>query len=355
MLERFKTSYDRDIDFVQSRRQLTGLAAGAVAACALPFLVGEYWLAQLNFIYIYSIVGLGMMLLTGYTGLLSLGNAAFMGLGAYAEAALAARGVPIVVSLPLAVLLAAGAGVVVGLPAIRVKGIYLGMATLAFNFLLEEALARWTSVTGGNSGKTVPPISWFGNEADSPTVLYFLCLLLLIGSTLFILNILRSPTGRAFIAIRDAEVSAQSMGIDLAYYKTLSFCISAGMAGLGGALYAHQLQFLSPDQFSLIRSIDLVLMIVVGGMGSIPGAFLGAAFLIGMPQAIAMAKDFLPSAVANASGLQTLVYGLILGAFVLLEPRGIYGRWSKCRDWFALRPFYRTHGSTRLFQRSERL
>ena len=156
-----------------------------------------------------------------------------------------------------------------------------------------------------------------------------------------VLNLLRSPTGRAFVAIRDSEISAQSMGIHLARYKTLSFALSAALAGIGGALYAHKLRFISPDQFGILQSIDLVLMIVVGGLGSVHGAFLGAIFLITMPQVIALAKDWLPPAIGQAPGLQGTVYGLVLIAFVLFEPLGLYGRWVKLRTWFQLFPFYR--------------
>ena len=160
-------------------------------------------------------------------------------------------------------------------------------------------------------------------------------------STLAVLNLLRSATGRAFVAIRDSEISAQSMGIHLARYKTLSFAISAALAGIGGALYAHKLQFISPDQFNIVQSIDLLLMVVIGGLGSVHGAFLGAIFLISMPQLIALSKDYLPEAIGQAPGLQAVVYGVVLMAFVLFEPMGLYGRWLKVRTWLQLFPFYR--------------
>jgi branched-chain amino acid transport system permease protein len=176
-------------------------------------------------------------------------------------------------------------------------------------------------------------------------------------STLGILNLLRAPTGRAFVAIRDSEISAQSMGIHLARYKTLSFAISAALAGLAGALYAHKLQFISPDQFNILQSIDLLLMIVIGGLGSVHGAFLGAIFLITMPQLIAMVKDYLPAVVGQAPGLQGLVYGMVLIAFVLFEPMGLYGRWLKVRTYFEMFPFYRKGMFKRQksFQKSDRL
>src|SRR5690606_2108697 len=170
-------------------------------------------------------------------------------------------------------------------------------------------------------------VKMFGWTADSGTSFYFVCLVVAVLCTLSILNLLRSPTGRAFVAIRDSEISAQSMGIHLARYKTLSFAISAALAGVGGALYAHKISFLSPDQFSILQSIDLLLMVVIGGLGSVHGAFLGAIFLIAMPQLIAVGKDYLPTALAQAPGLQGLVYGLVLIAFVMFEPLGLYGRW----------------------------
>jgi branched-chain amino acid transport system permease protein len=143
------------------------------------------------------------------------------------------------------------------------------------------------------------------------------------------------------VAIRDSEISAQSMGIHLARYKTMSFAISAALAGLGGALYAHKLSFISPDQFNILQSIDLLLMVVIGGLGSVHGAFLGAIFLIAMPQLISLGKDWLPPVIGQAPGLQGLVYGLVLIGFVLFEPLGLYGRWLKMRTYLQLFPFYR--------------
>jgi branched-chain amino acid transport system permease protein len=160
-----------------------------------------------------------------------------------------------------------------------------------------------------------------------------------------------------FVAIRDSEISAQSMGIHLAYYKTLSFMLSAALAGIGGSLYAHKMQFISPDQFNILQSVDLLLLVVIGGLGSIHGAFLGAIFLITMPQLISLGKDFLPAFIGQAPGLQGLVYGLVLIAFVMFEPMGLYGRWLKIRTWFQLFPFYRKGMFKRQksFQKSDRL
>ena len=337
----FKTDYTQDIRLARHGGQVFWYALLLLALLAAPWLFTEYWLAQLTFVLIYSVVGLGLMLLSGFTGLFSLGHAAFLGVGAYTQAALTNAGVPAPLALVAAGLLAAAVGMIVGLPALRVKGIYLAIATLAFGFIVEEVFARWERVTGGNAGIHIQAPDVFGIKLDTDTSFYFACLVVTVLATLAILNLLRAPTGRAFVAIRDSEVSAQSMGIHLARYKTLSFAISAALAGVGGALYAHKLKFISPDQFNILQSIDLVLMIVIGGVGSIHGAFLGAIFLITMPQVIALGKDFLPATIGQAPGLQGLVYGLVLIGFVLFEPQGLYGRWLKLRTYLQLFPFYR--------------
>ncbi|MGE0316108.1 MAG: branched-chain amino acid ABC transporter permease [Lautropia sp.] len=353
----FRTSYDQDIAIARHAGHRFWYGLLVLLLLLAPWWSGDYGLAQLTFILIYGIVGLGLMLLAGFTGLFSIGHAAFLGVGAYTQAVLVTHGVPFLVAIASAALLSALAGAIVGLPALRVRGIYLGIATLAFGFIVEEVLARWESVTKGNSGLPVPGASIAGVDLGSSERFYYLCLAITIGTTLAVINLLRAPTGRAFVAIRDSEVSAQSMGIHLAYYKTLSFALSAALAGVGGALYAHKLRFISPEQFNILQSIDLLLMIVIGGLGSIHGAFLGAIFLITLPQGIAIAKDWLPDAIGQSPGLQTLVYGLILVGFVLFEPHGLYGRWLKVRTWFSMFPFYRKGMFRRQksFQKSERL
>ncbi|HUR88748.1 MAG TPA: branched-chain amino acid ABC transporter permease [Ramlibacter sp.] len=353
----FKTDYAQDIALAKHGGHVLWYSLLVLVLVAAPWLFAEYWLAQLTFVLIYGIVGLGLMLLSGFTGLFSIGHAAFLGVGAYTEAVLVNQGWPFPAAMVMAAALSALVGVVVGLPALRVKGIYLGIATIAMAFVVQEILSRWDSVTGGNAGITVKKPSLFDWNVDTPTSFYYLCLVLAIASTLAILNLLRSPTGRAFVAIRDSEISAQSMGIHLARYKTLSFSISAALAGIGGALYAHKLTFISPDQFDILQSIDLLLMVVIGGLGSVHGAFLGAIFLISMPQAIALSKDYLPPVIGQAPGLQGVVYGTVLIAFVLFEPLGLYGRWLKVRTYLELFPFYRKglFKRQKSFQKSDRL
>ena len=353
----FKTDYRQDIRLVEHGGQQFWYGLLLVLLALAPWLLPEYWLAQLSFVLIYAIAGLGLMLLAGFTGLFSLGHAAFLGTGAYTEAVMTQAGAPFPLAMACAGLLSASVGVVVGLPALRVRGIYLGMATLAFGFIVEEVLARWESLTGGNAGLQIGHPQLFGWTLDSAEAFYFLCLATTVLAALAILNLLRSPTGRAFVAIRDSEISAQSMGIHLARYKTLAFAVSAAFAGVAGALYAHKLQFISPDQFNILQSIDLLLLIVIGGLGSVHGAFLGAIFLIAMPQAIAMFKDVLPAAIGQAPGLQGVIYGMVLIAFVLFEPMGLYGRWLKIRTYLQIFPFYRQglFKRQKSFQKSDRL
>ena len=353
----FKTSYNQDINLAKHGGHVFWYALLMFALVSAPWMLQEYWLAQLTFFMIYSIMGLGLMVLAGFTGLFSIGNAAFMGVGAYVAAVLSAHGMPFPLTLAVSAGLSALVGAVVGLPALRVKGIFLGIATLSFGFIVEEVLARWESLTGGNAGmhvKTLVIGSW---KADTGDKFYAVCLVVTVLCTLAVLNLLRSSTGRAFVAIRDSEISAQSMGIHLAYYKTMSFMLSAALAGIGGSLYAHKMQFISPDQFGILQSIDLLLMVVIGGLGSVHGAFLGAIFLITMPQFITLGKDYLPPVIGQAPGLQAVVYGLVLIAFVMFEPMGLYGRWLKIRTWFELFPFYRKGMFKRQksFQKSDRL
>jgi branched-chain amino acid transport system permease protein len=352
----FKTDYAQDIRLFKHGGQVFWYGLLVLLLLAAPFAVGEYVMSQLHFICIYSIIGLGLMLLVGFTGQVSLGHAAFMAVGAYTEALLQAKGVPFFVSLPAAALLSGAFGWVLGLPALRLKGIYLAIATLAFNVIVEEVTARWESLTGGNTGLHLKPIELFGVRLDTDASFYYLCLGLTVLAILAMMNLLRSPTGRAFVAIRDSEISASCMGVNLATYKTLSFAISAALTGIGGALYAHKVTFISPEQFTLLQSIELITIVILGGVGFIHGAVLGAGFLIVLPQLISLAKDYLPADVGG-SGLQSVVFGLVLIVFIIFEPLGLYGRWLKLRTWFELFPFYRRGMFRRQksYMKSERL
>jgi len=181
----------------------------------------------------------------------------------------------------------------------------------------------------------------FGFELDSTWHFYFLCLAILLAVLYCTLNLIRSPTGRAFIAIRDSEISAESMGINLSIYKIKSFAISGFFTGLAGALFAHRLSFLTPDAFNFLLSIQLLMMVVVGGLGTVHGAIFGAIFVGLLPQVIAIAKDYLPPAIGQFPGLEPGLFGVIMVLFIIFEPMGLYGRWVKFKLFFEMFPLYR--------------
>ncbi|MFA6312155.1 MAG: branched-chain amino acid ABC transporter permease [Sterolibacterium sp.] len=353
----FKTRYEQDLVLFKHAGQKFWYAVLMAALLLAPLVFSEYFISQLVFIWIYSVVGLGLMLLVGYTGQVSLGHAAFLAMGAYTEAYLQARGWPFLLSLSSAAAVSGLTGVVVGLPALRVKGIYLSIATLSFGFIVEEAVTRADSITGGNTGITLGSLEIFGWAVDSEAAFYYVSLAVLTLCILGVMNLMRSPTGRAFVAIRDSEISAQSMGIHLARYKTIAFALSAGLTGIAGALYAHKLRFISPEQFTILQSIELLIMIVIGGLGSIYGAIFGAAFWILAQQLIVTAKDWLPPEIGQQTGLQPTIFGVFLVAFVLFEPLGIYGLWLKVRTFLEIFPFYRKGMFRRQksYMKSERL
>src|SRR5882672_10756598 len=219
----FKTSYEQDLTLFSDSVQRNWYAALLVGLLGLPWLFPAY-LADLNLVLIYGLCGLSLMVLAGYTGLVSLGHAAFLGVGAYAHVFFVHDvGLPWIVSVALASVLTAAVGVLVGLPALRMTGVYLTIATLAFALIIQEVFSRWDRVTGGLKGKPVDKPVVLGVSFANDVAFYFLCLAVLIGALWLTANLLRAPTGRAWVAIRDSEIAAQSMGVHLAAYKTLAF------------------------------------------------------------------------------------------------------------------------------------
>lgn len=336
-----KRAYAEDLRLFRYRSTLMWYLALLVALVAAPALVDTYTLSQLTFIAIYSIASVGMMLLAGYTGQVSLGHAAFLAIGAYTSAIMTTAGGPFLLALPAAGLLASLVGLVVGMPALRLSGLYLAIATMGFAFVVDEVLVRWESVTRGNLGIQVSAPTIAGFAFDTESRYYYLALVLAVLAVLGARNILRSPTGRAMIAIRDSEVAAQAMGISLARYKTAAFALSALFTGVAGCLYAHKLNFVNPESFTILVSIELLVMVIIGGLGSVHGAVYGAAFVILLPQLIIAAKDYLPGAVQSQTGLEPALYGLMIILFIRFEPMGLYGRWMKVRYYFETFPFYR--------------
>lgn len=336
-----KTNYFQDVQLFQHRSTFFWYLALILGCLVLPLALDEYLLSQMSFIMVYVVAGTGLMLLTGYTGQISLGHAAFFGIGAYATAIGVNHGLGLIPVLLLSGCVAAVAGVIIGLPALRLTGLYLAISTMAFNFIVEEILVRWESLTKGNFGMYIdfPQIGSF--VFDTERSFYYLALLIAVLSILVVKNILRSPAGRAMIAIRDSETAAQAMGISLAKFKTLSFSISAFIAGIAGSLYAYKMTFINPASFGIGVSIELLALVIIGGLGSIHGAVYGAIFIILLPQVIVLLSDVLPILSAAQNSLQSGLYGLMIILFILFEPMGIYGRWLKIRFYFENFPLYK--------------
>lgn len=377
----FKTDYEQDIKLIQHGGYWWSYGLLIAVLAAAPFVVSSYLQSQLVFVFIYAIVGVALMILVGFTGQGSLGHAAFLAIGAYTAGYLQSLGLPFAVYFPAAGIITGLIGAIVGIPALRLHGIYLLIATISFAFIVEEVLARWESVTHGNEGMRVKAIELFGQTVSRDgNAFYFLCLGILVLVIIGTLNLMRSPTGRAFIAIRDSETAAKSMGIDLARYKVKSFAISAAITGLAGTLYAHKLSFISPEMFTLLLSIEFIMVIIIGGAFGLHGAILGAIFIVMVDPMLTMLKDDVPGYIASLSrgfgssqeaarhlqdrlyaifsapGLKGAIYGLIIILFVLFEPLGLYGRWLKLKLYFQLFPLYKraTFRRQKTYVKSER-
>jgi branched-chain amino acid transport system permease protein len=337
----FKTRYEDDIRFLKRTGEKIRVGAVIVFAVLVPFLFQSYYVAEIGLLMIYAIAGIGLMMLTGFTGQVSFGHAAFLGIGAYGHSILISHGVPFMVSIVLTVLIAGLIGMALGRSASKMHGFYLAVATLAFAILAETVFGEWVSLTGGHGGFAVPEMKILGVHMATATQQYYVDLVL----TLFVAwgasNLMRSPTGRSFLAVRDSELSARSLGINVEWVKVKSFGISAAITGLAGALLAHHLTYLAPEVFGILESLKLLLMIVVGGLGSIPGAILGAIFISLLPIALSFMKDVLPPALGQQAGLEPLLFGLIIVIFIVFEPQGIHGRWMKLRHFFETFPYYR--------------
>ncbi|MBU3738312.1 MAG: branched-chain amino acid ABC transporter permease [Rhodoferax sp.] len=308
---------------------------------AVPWVLSKYYVGEVTYLYIMCIASLGLMVLVGYTGQVSLGHSAFIAIGAYAHTWLLSQGVPFALSMVLASGLTGLVGLVIGLPAIRVSGLYLAMVTLAFAILTEHIVGHWSSVTGGFNGLSVGSPRVAGFDFSSLKAFYYLCLGVLALVLLGLVNLMRGKTGRAFMGIRDSEAAAYSLGIWVAGYKVLAFVLSAMVTGLGGALLAHHVRFLTPEGFGLILSLELVLMVTIGGLGSLRGAIMGAVLISLLPTFISRIKPLLPDQIAKQFGLETFVFGLVLALFVLFEPKGLNGRWIKFKTFLETFPLYR--------------
>jgi branched-chain amino acid transport system permease protein len=308
-------------------RFITGsLVLGLIALLAAGSLGVDHALGQVVFVATYAIAGLGVILVVGQSGQISLGQGALLAIGAYAQTLLVLRGVPAIVAMPMAVALAAAGGWLASLPARRLGGLYFAMSTLAFALIVEELLARWESITHGAAGVSVPAFSVGGWSAGSTLAQAVVSVLALALSWWCCHRWVESCVGRAWRAVREDEVAAASSGIDVARAKSRAFVIGGGLSGLSGALYAHWIGFVSPEQFGLLLSFELLMLAFIGGARRLSGALWGALVIVAIPQAISLWRNVLPAELARSAGLEALLFGAVIVAVILFRPQGITGR-----------------------------
>jgi branched-chain amino acid transport system permease protein len=340
----FRTSYAADMTMFRTRGAMIMACAGVALLLALPPVASDYVLSQLILIGIYGIAALGLNVLVGFTGQISLGHSAFFGFGAFASAWLGtAHGVPPLIGIPIAGVMTTALGMVFGIPAARLKGLYLAIATLAAQFILEDFFARADWFTGGSSGAPAEQASLFGIPLHTDRTYFYVVLFWFVLSYVGVANLMRTRDGRALIAVRDHYLSAEVMGINLTRYRILSFGISSFFAGIGGALYAHYLGFVSAEAFTILLSIQFLAMVIIGGLGSVASSVLGTAFVLLLPQVMqagaSTLADFLPAMQQGVAYIKEMSIGAAIMLFLIFEPEGLIHRWRLIRASFKLYPF----------------
>ncbi len=340
----FRTTYAEDMAIFDTAFARRALGIFLVALFLLPQVSNAYWLDVLNRIGIAIIGAVGLNILTGFTGQISLGNAAFLAVGGFTTAALAGKaGLPFPLVIPLAGLATALVGMVFGVPSLRLKGLYLAMATLAAHFLVEFVASHWNSVTGGVNGITTPAAQLFGFAFDDDRRLFYVIMPVAIGLLFFAKNLFRTKVGKAFVAIRDQDISAEVMGVKVFRYKILSFGVSSFYVGVAGALLGYQARIISPENFPITVAIDYLGMIIIGGMGSILGSIFGAVFITLLPEllrllVVPLSASF-PQLTALFASLRMGVFGLTIVLFLVFEPDGMAARWHTIKNYWKLYPF----------------
>jgi branched-chain amino acid transport system permease protein len=343
----FKESYNEEITIFETDFGRLWLLIGLLLLFGvLPFISSAYTLYIINTIGIYAIGAIGLNLLIGYTGQISLGHGAFFGVGAYAAAVLATKaGFPFIAAVPIAGLITAAVGMIFGLPSARLKHLYLCIATLAGQFIVEYVLMEWESLTDGPVGIIIPSTSLFGIDLGTDRIFFYVVFICLVLMAWFAVNLIRTRYGRAFIAIRDNDRAAEGMGIPIFPYKLLSFAISSFYAGIGGALFAYYMMSITPEPFNLWLSIEFIAMIIIGGLGSIPGSIFGSIFIVALNEILSHATEYLMN-IGSSIGvgitiapLREFVFGLAIILFIIFEPKGIAEIWRIVRSSFRLWPF----------------
>jgi len=340
----YHSTYASDLALRPTTVERVRLALAVIVLLVLPFVASPYWLTVLNQIGIAAIGAIGLNILVGFTGQISLGQGGFLAVGAYTSGVLAVSlGLPFPLALLAAVVVTAGIGTVFGLPALRLKGLYLAIATLAAQELIIWVVRNWDAVTGGTGALLVSPPSLLGARLNGDFAWYFVILAFAAIAVMTATNMFRTGLGRAFVAIRDQDIAAEVIGVDPLRYKLLAFAVSSGYVGLAGALTAHYTGIVTWERFTLDVSILYLAMIIVGGLGSVAGAVYGAAFMIVLPAAIQQLGTVLRTAVPIIStrlpAVQQAAFGLVIVLFLVFEPRGLARIWQRSKDYFRLWPF----------------
>ncbi len=343
----YRTSYRADTTIFPTTRSRLAMLAGLALACAAPLVMGRYELGLMIAIGYSAIAALGLNILVGFTGQISIGHAAFFGFGAFASALLAEHHVPVPLAIWGAGLMTAVVGLVFGAPAARLKGLYLAIATLAAQFILEDFFARARWFSGGVAGRVTEPYELFGLRLDREETYFYVVLAHLVVMFVAAANLMRTRDGRALVAVRDHYLSAEMMGVNLAYYRTLSFGIASFYAGVGGALYAHYLLFVSVEAFNILYSIQFLAMVIIGGLGSVMGSLMGAAFMVLLPEVVQAGADLLAGSAidrvlrigASISFLREMAIGAAIILFLIFEPDGLAHRWRLIKAYWKLYPF----------------
>jgi branched-chain amino acid transport system permease protein len=345
----FKTSYAADMAlYPLPIARWTILAIIVLFAVILPVSLHEYYLSIINLSLIAIVGALGLNILVGYTGQISVGHAAFMSVGAYTAANLAVKlGLPFWITLPAGGLMAALVGAIVGIPSLRIKGLYLAIATLAGQLIIEWIINHTPAISGGAQASIqVPRPTLWGYELRSQGQLYFFLLFFAALAIVATLNLIRSRIGRAFVAIRDQDIAAEIIGINIYRYKLLSFAISSFYAGVCGVLYTYYLGIANYEQFQIVVSIDYLAMIIIGGPGSVLGSVLGAVFVTMLPIVLRLAMEplaglfFSPGEMSSVIASTRLVlFGGLIIFFLVVEPEGLNRLWRNIRNYFRVWPF----------------
>lgn len=340
----YKVSYPEDEALVPNPTVKVWMGVFFALLAIFPFVAGNYLIYMANLVGIVTVSSLGLNLLTGFTGQISLGHAAFMGIGAYTTAWAATRlNMPFIVTLPLSGLVAAAFGVLFGGPSLRVKGLYLAMATLAAQVIAEFGFVHLESITGGIRGINVAAPSILGYEFSTDRDMYAPIMVVAILGAWFAANVKRSRAGRALVAVRDRDISAEMMGVDLFRTKLLAFAVGSFYAGAAGCLWAYFMKIVTPEHWPISLSIHYLAVIIIGGMGTVIGSIFGAIFMTLVPEALramaGLARPFYPEAMVYLSPLTDVVFGGLIVVFLLFEPHGLAEIWQRTKRFFRLWPF----------------